>query len=164
MGNTYAAQLMAVVLALLSVLSCTDRDQARRDLVNDSFPEAQAELRAAVESIAMDAMAANVTGLQAIHLQSEKFTKFGPRRFERQGVAAANESEADYFTSISHLKYEIKDLKIDVFGDIGVVTYYPDVSFVHNGEQKKGNGRQTLIFLKTTDGWKIVHEHGTPRF
>ena len=163
MKNTCAAQLTVLVLALFQALSCTGQEQARRDPVNDPFPEAQAELRAVVQSIAMDAMTKNVAGLQAIHLQSGKFTKFGPRRFERQNVSATNESEADYFTSISDLKYEIKNLKIDVFGDFGVVTYYPHVSFVKNGEQHEGSGRQTLVFLKTTDGWKIVHEHGTSR-
>lgn len=24
-------------------------------------------------------------------------------------------------------------------------------------------GRQTLVFLNTQDGWKIIHEHGTVR-
>jgi len=164
MKNRCAVRSLAFALPLLSILSCTDQDQIQLDLVNDPFPDAQAELRAVVESIAQDAMGANVTGLQAIHLASEKFTKFGPRSFERQDVESANRSEADYFTSISNLKYEFKNLKIDVFGDVGVVTYYPHVSFVQDGEQKEGSGRQSLVFLRTPDGWKIVHEHGTPRF
>lgn len=165
MKNTCAAQLFVLVLGMFPILSCTDQDQARqRDLASDPFPEAQAELRAVVQSLALDAMTANVAGLQAVHLQGDKFTKFGPRQFERQNVATTNASEAEYFTSISGLKYEARDLKIDVFGDIGVVTYYPHVSFVKDGEQHEGSSRQTLVFLKTTDGWRIVHEHGTPKF
>jgi ketosteroid isomerase-like protein len=109
-------------------------------------------------------MAADVEGLRAAHLVSDKFTKFGPRRFDRQDVSRANESEAAFFGSISNFKQEVKDLKIDVFGDIGIATYYPHVSFVQNGEEKTGTGRQTLVFLKTENGWKIVHEHGTPAF
>ena len=163
MINSIVIRATTIILALSSFLSCSRQDQSQDDLVNNLFPEAQAELRAVVESIAKDAMTANVAGLQAIHLQSEKFSKFGPRQFERQDVASTNESEAKYFTSLSHLKYEVRDLKIDVFGDIGVVTYYPHVSFVRAGEQVKGSGRQTLVFLKTTNGWKIVHEHGTPK-
>jgi len=163
-SNAFVTRRTALLLAFLPLLSCSEQQQAPPDLVSDPFPEAQAELRAAVESIAMDAMTGNVEGLQAVHLQSDKFTKFGPRRFERQDVATTNEEEADYFTSINNLKYEVKDLKIDVFGDIGVVTYYPHVSFVKEAVQKEGSGRQTLVFLKTPDGWKIVHEHGTPKF
>ncbi len=122
---------------------------------------AQAELRAVIDSIARDAMTANVGGLQAIHLDSDKFPKFGPRRFDRQDVASTNHSEAVFFGSVSEMSYVAAELKIDVFGEIGVATYYPHVSFVQDGEKKTLSGRKTLVFLKTAVGWKIVHEHGT---
>ncbi len=108
-------------------------------------------------------MTANIEGLQAAHLDSEKFTKFGPRSFDRQDVASTNESEAAFFGSISNFNQEVRELKIDVFGDVGIATYYPHVSFVQDGEEKTASGRQTLVFLKTANGWKIVHEHGTIR-
>jgi ketosteroid isomerase-like protein len=149
------------LLAALCIASCTGARSLKSDLVDDPFPEAQAELRAVVAAIASDAMEANIEGLQAAHLHSEKFTKFGPRNFDRQDVASTNESEAAFFGSIKNLDYRIKDLKIDVFGDVGVVTYYPHVSFEQDGEEKKTTGRQTLVFLRTAEGWKIVHEHGT---
>jgi hypothetical protein len=125
--------------------------------------KAQEELRAAVLSIASDAMSANIEGLQAIHLNSEKFSKFGPRSFERQDVSSTNESEAAFFSSVSDLKYEVRDLRIDVFDDVGIATYYPHVTFLKDGERNEVNGRQTLVFIRTPDGWKIVHEHGTIR-
>ena len=134
-----------------------------RQLVTDSFPAAQAELRERVMSIADDIMNSNIEGLQTVHLVSDKFTKFGPRKFERQDVNGANASEAAFFSSINNVNYRIDDLKIDVFGDIGIVTYYPHVTFVKENESKVVDGRQTLVFLKTDDGWKIVHEHGTVR-
>jgi len=131
--------------------------------VSDPSPAAQAELRETVMSIANDIMTANIEGLQAAHLPSASFTKFGPRKFERQDVAETNASEAAFFSSISQVDYRINDLKIDVFGDIGIVTYYPQVSFVKENEPRSVDGRQTLVFLKTDAGWKIVHEHGTVR-
>ena len=134
-----------------------------RQLVTETFPAAQAELRATVMSIADDIMSANTDGLQAAHLVSDKFTKFGPREFQRQDVSDANASEAAFFSSITNVNYRIDDLKIDVFGVIGIVTYYPHVTFVKENESKVVDGRQTLVFLKTDDGWKIVHEHGTVR-
>lgn len=143
-------------------LATASADQSQQ-LVNDTFPTAQAELHETVLSIANDIMAANIEGLQAAHLVSDKFTKFGPRKFERQGLVDANVSEAAFFSSISDVDYSINDLKIDVFGDVGVVTYYPQVSFIKDGESKLVNGRQTFVFLKTGDGWKITHEHGTVR-
>ena len=149
--------------ALLLLVSCTSQKPLQQDLINDQFPEAQAELREVVASIVKDAMTANIEGLQAAHLVSDKFTKFGPRTFDRQDVASTNESEAAFFGAISNFKQEVAELKIDVFGDVGIATYYPHVSFVQDGEKKEGSGRQTLVFLKTENGWKIVHEHGTTR-
>jgi ketosteroid isomerase-like protein len=78
-------------------------------------------------------------------------------------VASTNQSEAAFFGSISDFNQEVKGLKVDVFGDVGIVTYYPHVSFVQDGEAREASGRQTLVVLKTTQGWKIVHEHGTLR-
>lgn len=58
---------------------------------------------------------------------------------------------------------EWKDVKIDVFGDLAIATYYPHFSFVKDGQKIEGMGRQTLVFLKTDQGWKIIHEHGAPQ-
>jgi len=160
MKTTYR-WLTASLPLLWLLVSCADPSQPQPDLVTDSFPEAQAELRQVVESIVRDAMRADIDGLQAAHLDSGKFTKFGPRSFDRQDVASTNESEAAFFGSISDFNQEVGELKIDVFGDIGIATYYPHVSFVQDGVEKRASGRQTLVFLRTSDGWKIVHEHGT---
>lgn len=155
--------LIPLLPVLLLLVSCTRERELQQDLISDPFPEAQAELREVVKSIANDIMTANIEGLKAAHLVSEKFTKFGPRSFDRQDVASTNESEAAFFSSVSNMSYEVKELKIDVFGDIGIATYYPHVSFMENGKEKKASGRQTLVFLRTANGWKIVHEHGTTK-
>jgi ketosteroid isomerase-like protein len=150
-----------LLLQLLFLLSC--ESESKPDILEESFPEAQAEIREAIRSIISDAETANIEGLKAAHLMSDKFTKFGPRNFERQDVISTNKSEEAFFGNITNYKQEILDLKIDVFGDIGIATYYPQVSFIQDGVEKSGSGRQTLVFLRTENGWKIVHEHGTPK-
>jgi len=147
--------------ALLVLAGCAVEEQEAKDIINDPFSDHQSEILKAVLSIKKDIETSNIEGLQAIHLESEKFTKFGPRNFDRQNVASTNESEAAFFSSITDAKYEARDLKIDVFGDVGIATYYPEVSFVRDGNAVEVNGRQTLVFLKTDSGWKLVHEHGT---
>ncbi len=156
-------RLTPLVLGLLCLVACTGDSHLERDLINDPFPAAQAELRDVVNSIVHDVETANIEGLHSIHLDSDKFTKFGPRSFERQGVASTNESEAAFWGSVSDTRLEVEQLKIDVFGNVAVVTYYPHASFVKDGEETEVHGRQTLVLLKTADGWKIVHEHGTGR-
>jgi hypothetical protein len=152
-----------ILAALLMLVISACEEDYMPNLVNDTFPVAQAELREVVMTIANDAETANIQGLKSAHLNSDKFTKFGPRSFNRQDVTSTNQSEEAFFGSISNYKLEIKDLKIDVFGEIGIATYYPHVTFVQDGEMKSGSGRQTLVFLKTENGWKIIHEHGTPK-
>ena len=110
-----------------------------------------------------DAEAANVAGLRESHLASDKFTKFDGREFERQNVEQCNESEAALFTSAQDIKLEMKDRKIDVFGDVAIMTCYNHFSYLDDGELRRGVARNTLVFLKTADGWKIVHEHVTPK-
>jgi hypothetical protein len=149
------------IILILALFSCERHTELV--LINDKFPEAQAEICEVIKSIVKDAETENIEGLKAAHLVSEKFTKFGPRSFDRQDVTSTNNSEEAFFGSITNYKQEIKDLKIDVFGDIGIATYYPYVSFVQDGEAKNGSGRQTLVFLNTENGWKIIHEHGTPK-
>jgi len=153
--------IISVIAAHFVLVGCTSDNQPERDVVNDSFPDAQAELREVIQSIRNNVMTANIDGIQAIHLESNKFTKFGPRSFERQDLASTNQSEAAFFSSVSITEYEVTDLKIDVFGNIGIATFHPQVTSVKNGEESRASGRQTLVFLKTQTGWKIVHEHGT---
>ena len=148
---------------LLVLVACSNGTQDHVELSSDHSQDRQAEIHEAIMSIKKDIESANISGLQAMHLKSEKFTKFGPRNFERQDVESANETEAAFFSSIASASYEVQDLKIDVFGDVGIATYYPQVSFVRRGEEVEVSGRQSLVFLKTKAGWKIVHEHGTIR-
>lgn len=152
--------LLIAAASLAFLCSCGASEEHRNQT---SVLQAQKELRAAIQSIADDAMSANIEGLQAIHLDSDRFSKFGPRSFTRQDVRSTNESEAAFFSSVTGMNYEVQDLKIDVFDDVGIVTYYPHVTFVKEGERREVQGRQTLVFLKTSDGWKIIHEHGTIR-
>lgn len=155
-------QLLAI-LVLSILFSCTNKKHDRDDLINDSYPEAQVEIEEVIKSIVNDAETKNIEGLKSAHLNSDKFSKFGPRNFNRQNLANTNTSEEKFFGSIENYKQEIVDLKIDVFGEVAVATYYPKVSFIQDGQEKKGSGRQTFVFLKTDKGWKIVHEHGTPK-
>ena len=154
---------IGVIMMLLFLNACASEESTRADIIADPFPAAQAEIREVIKSIIKDAEEANIEGLKAAHLESEKFSKFGPRNFDRQDISSTNTTEEAFFSSISNYKQEIRDLKIDVFDDMAIASYYPYVSFIQNGEKKTGIGRQTFVFLKTDSGWKLVHEHGTPK-
>jgi ketosteroid isomerase-like protein len=100
--------------------------------------------------------------LRSPHLDSPKFSKFGPRITERQDVKSTNETESEHVLSISDASFDLEDIKIDLFGDIAVTTFYNNYSFIKNNNRVQGKGRVTLVFLNTEEGWKIVHEHSSP--
>lgn len=156
---------LIIIIFLINVLfiSCIIYEKQETDIAKDLFPESQAEIHDVLKKIYDDAMSKNMAGLITIHLDSPKFTKFGPRNFERQSVEDTNKSEAAFFSSVSDLKVELKEIKIDVFGDAAIATYYPHYSLIKDGNKIVGSSRQTLVFLKTDNGWKIIHEHGTPK-
>ena len=155
--------LVLILVAQVWLTSCSEKQSPRIDSEKEVFPGKQEELKQVVQAIVRDAETSNLEGLKDIHLVSDKFTKFGPRSFERQSVEETNASELAFFGTVSEYKEDVSDLKIDVFGDVGIATYYRQVSFIENEEQKNASLRQTLVFLKTDDGWKIVHEHGNKK-
>jgi len=154
--------LFPTALATMPLMGCAST--VKPDLAHDTFPEAQAELRAALEKIIHDAETANVEGLREVHLKSDKFTKFGGGEvYERMNYAECVESETAAVTSVEEYSSEAKDLKIDVFGDVAVMTYYPQRVVKKDGKILRYSARQSLVFLKTRNGWKIVHEHQSPK-
>jgi len=161
--KTFVYVILACFLVFLGITSCISNGPDQDDLIGEPYLSVQEEITEVINSIVKDAEEANIEGLKSAHLESEKFSKFGPRNFNRQDVASTNETEAAFFGSISNYKQEVRDLKVDVFNDVAVATYYPYVTYVLNGEEIIGSGRQTFVFLNTQDGWKLVHEHGTPK-
>ena len=109
-----------------------------------------------------DANNSNIPELKSAHFQSPKFSKFGPRIASRQDVDQTNRSETEHFQQIKETKLVIEDLKIDIFDQVGIATYYNNFSFIKNNNIVQGIGRVTLVFLRTEDGWEIIHEHSSP--
>ena len=130
------SKIKVTILPAILLVVCACMKDSPPDIINETFPQAQAELVEVINTIIKDAETANIEGLKAAHLDSDKFSKFGPRNFNRQDVLSTNYSEEAFFGTISNYKQEIKDLKIDVFGDIGIATYYQHVSFVQDGVEK----------------------------
>ena len=161
--KTSSCSILIFSFLFFGLASCSSHKADQEELIHDPFLSAQEEIIELINSIVKDAEQANIEGLKSAHLESVKFSKFGPRNFNRQDVSSTNETEAAFFSSISNYKQEVRDLKIDVFDDVAVATYYPHVSYVLNGAEIRGSGRQTFVFLDTEDGWKLVHEHGTPK-
>jgi len=145
-----------MIFIIIVAIGCQSTDES------SSSTKTEEELRTVIKKIWADAVAGDLESLSAIHFDSPKFSKFGPRIAKRQDVKSTNETETEHVLSISDASFELDDIKVDIFGDVAVTTFYNNYSFTKNNIRTEGKGRVTLVFLKTENGWKIVHEHSSP--
>lgn len=134
----------------------------RIDLINDDFPEAKQEVMETFGAIAQSIKDGDLDKLISFHAYGPKFTEF--KNGEPRNGGDANEAhERTVFGSVSEVvKFDAKDLKIAVYGDVANLTFHSDFHLVFGEELVVVNDQITLLFVKTDNGWKMVHEHHSP--
>ena len=103
--------------------------------------------------------------LRNIQVNSPEFSSFSDvPPYSLKGYADSIALEELRFSSISDYDYEIKNAKISVFGNTGVVTFVLNQKgmLVDNkaftGQHITIDGRATFVLIKE-DTWKIIHYH-----
>ncbi|HDS06060.1 MAG TPA: DUF4440 domain-containing protein [Bacteroides sp.] len=136
-------------------------EEQKIDIINDQFPESQAEIKNVLDGIFKSIQDNDADRLISYHVYGPKFTEF--RDSEHRFNSADNEHyERGLVGAISGFDYDLGDLKIDVFGDVAVVTFHADFRPVIGGEVHQIWGSTTLVFVKVDGAWKITHEHHSP--
>ena len=138
-------------------------DIPKVDLLNDEFAESQQEIMETFGAIAQSLKDGDMDKLISFHAYGPKFTEF--KGGEPRNGGEANEGyERSVFGAVTEVvKFDAKDLAIAVYGDVANVTFHSDFHLKFGEDIVVVNDQITLLFLKTDDGWKIVHEHGTPK-
>ena len=103
----------------------------------------------------------DMTRLDSYHAYGPQFTKFASSG-HRMDAAASREGEHVGLRAAVGLKLQADDLKIDVFGNTAVATFFAAMSFQSGAEKVTKRERCTLVFVKSDRAWKIVHEHFSP--
>lgn len=136
--------------------------KSKVDLVNDEFPEEQEEVINTFVAIAQSIKDGDIDKLIAFHAYSPKFTEF--KNGEPRNGAKENEThERNVFGSVTEVvKFDAKDLKVAVYGDVANVTFQSDFQLKFGEDLVVVNDQITLLFVNTDDGWKMVHEHHSP--
>lgn len=149
--------LLTTVLGLF-IVGC----HAQVDLINDEFPEAKQEVMETFGAIAQSIKDKDLDKLISFHAYGPKFTEF--KNGEPRNGDIANEAhERSVFGSVSEvIKFDAKDLKIAVYGDVANLTFHSDFHLKFGEDLVVVNDQITLLFVKTKDGWKMVHEHHSP--
>tara|TARA_R110002126_G_scaffold42772_2_gene123112 strand:+ start:2389 stop:2886 length:498 start_codon:yes stop_codon:yes gene_type:complete len=132
------------------------------DLINNEFPEAKQEVLETFGAIAQSIKDGDMDKLISFHAYSPKFTEF--KNGEPRNGGAANEAhERNVFGSVTEVvKFDANDLKIAVYGEVANLTFHSDFHLKFGEDLVVVNDQITLLFVNTTDGWKMVHEHHSP--
>src|SRR5690606_7461193 len=131
------------------------------ELINNPFPQAQAEIKATLDAIFKSIQDKDADKLISFHVYGPKFTEFKDSK-PRVGAAENEAYERGLVGAVSAFDYSLDDLKIDVFGDVGVATFHADFRPTIDGNIVQIRGGVTLIFVKVDNKWKITHEHFSP--
>ena len=152
------AQYALILILGLFIAGCSPKV----DLINDEFPEAKKEIMKTFGEMAKSIKEGDIDKLISFHAYSPKFTEF--KNGEPRNGGEANEAyERKLFGSVTEVvKFDAKDLKIAVYGDVANVTFHSDFHLKFGEDLVKVNDQITLLFVKTEDGWKMVHEHHSP--
>ena len=156
----------------LSILGCKEQEHKEEveveieavkvDLVNDEFPEAKQEIMETFGAIAQSLKDGDMDKLISFHAYSPKFTEF--KNGEPRNGSEANEAhERSVFGAVTEVvKFNAKDLKIAVYGDVANMTFHSDFQLKFGEDLAIVNDQISLLFVNTDKGWKIVSEHHSP--
>ena len=123
------------------------------------------EIIKVVETFFEAGVTKDFTQLKDIHLNDPKFSSFSDLPpYDLKDYKTTIELEELKFISISDYSYEIKNLKISIFGDAAILAMelIQQGMIIDNkaftGEHMKIKGRATFVLIKQPT-WKIAHIH-----
>ena len=155
-------------LSSLLLMGCNDGEDdqivntEQEDLINTDYPEKKQEVIETWDAIEQSLRDGDIDKLISFHGYSPKFTEY--KNGEAVNGAEANETfERNTFGAVTEVvKFDTEDFKVSVYGDVANVTFQTDFHLKFGDNLVIINEQTTLLFVKTNDGWKIVHEHHSP--
>jgi ketosteroid isomerase-like protein len=124
------------------------------------------EVESTLHSVFEAGRRGDFTTLARLHAQDARFSKFSdtpPLRRLTADEAQMHEELA--FASLSDFHYHIRDLKVDVLGDLAVATFYLDYggvlvnNYTFEGRTLEVQNRATVVLERHDGKWRILHEH-----
>ncbi len=160
------SKIYLIICLAIVFTSCSSDDDSTPpvksiDFINELFLAEQGEIKMALKDLFQGVKDLDADKLISYHHYGSKFTDFkdgGPR-----GNSETNEAgERGFVGAISDFEHDLNDLKINVFGDVAVVTFHADFRPIINGNELHIVEQATVIWVKVNGDWKITHEHFSP--
>ena len=162
MKNRIRAVAWLRAVALLVALAGSGCASLRDTDSQVDNPKARASIERRLQEIFAAAESKDFDRLDSYHAYGPKFTKYAGTSAGRLDATAGRKGEHDGLEAVQGLKMHAQQLKIDVFGKVGIATFILDYSYDSRGGAIYRKDRSTIVFVKEGGNWKITHEHLTP--
>jgi ketosteroid isomerase-like protein len=78
-----------------------------------------------------------------------------------RGWKPVMESWRRIFENTPSIHFTLTDVKIEIHGELAWVTLYEILNSIVEGQKVSASILTTNIFQKSTDGWRMIHHHGS---
>ena len=90
----------------------------------------------------------------------KNFVGFSSTQHDRlTSLSALKKTFQHYLEEGDKVTYSVKNVKVKIYGECALTTFYWQVDIQKKKKVKGIDGRGSHVFLMREDGWKIVHEH-----
>ena len=150
------------ILPIVALFAASCASTNRSD-PNAPYLAEQKQIHSRLQEIFDAATKKDFPRLDSYHLYGPKFTRFGTESPHREDALAAREAEHSGLSAVNGMKINLENLKIDIFGNVGIATFILQYSFDVETETIEREAKGTLVLVNDQDSWKIVHEHFSAR-
>jgi ketosteroid isomerase-like protein len=131
------------------------------DMIHQPYSEDQTAIRRRLDEIWSAAADRDFERLESFHEYGPKFTEFKDGR-PRGDAATCAAGERMVFGTLVGPEVEMRDLVINVFGDVAVVTFNGHFTGTMHETLMTLEQQSTMVLINTGVEWRIVHEHMSP--
>jgi ketosteroid isomerase-like protein len=160
--------MMALIVCVLYIAGCDNNDDEQKpnepplDLINPEFLAAKQEVIETWDAIEQSLRDGDMDKLISFHAYSPKFTEYINGESVKDGAANETYERAAFGAVTEVVKFDTEDFKVAVYGDVANMTFQSDFHLKFGADLVIVNEQTSLLFVRTTNGWRIVHEHHSP--
>ena len=95
-----------------------------------------------------------------LEFYDDNFVGFSSTKHERLNkTSALKKTFLHYLDEGDPVKYSIKNIKVNIYGECALTTFYWQVDIHKKKKVKSLTGRASHVYMQGAEDFKIVHEH-----
>jgi ketosteroid isomerase-like protein len=126
-------------------------------------PDPSKDVRATFDRLVDGIKQVDVDKVMDVYVKSEQLLIFNNNGTATNGWDNVKANVTATYAKLSNVTLDITGLRVEMLGARSAyVTCKWKQSQENDGKLESASGRMSLVFVKTTQGWKVVHRHTSP--